>query len=172
MGYLHPIALEPTLWLGFGWEWDLGWGLLWCYGGLSSPYSFGANTVVGLWMGVGFGVGAAVVLWVWDPHPMALGPTQCMAVGAASAVSEHLLCGVCGVCGVCRVGPTAPRVAVVGSGGGELGLGGPCGHVGLWGCCPTAQTSAVGSPHGDSPEPSMGTPQPLYGDSPEPPPHG
>ena len=28
MGYRHPMALEPMRWLGFGWEWDLGWGLL------------------------------------------------------------------------------------------------------------------------------------------------
>ena len=49
-------------------KWDLGWGLLWCYGGLSSPYSFGANTVVGLWMGSGIWGGGCCGVMGGGPH--------------------------------------------------------------------------------------------------------
>ena len=105
------VGAAVVLWVGdpqpmdFGWGWDLGWGLLWCSDGLSSPHGFGANAVVGIWMGsgiwgggccgamglgpsaYGFGVGSGICVGVQGrcvmgyPHPIALEPTQSLGCG-------------------------------------------------------------------------------------------
>ena len=58
-------TLSPWLWGG---EWDLGWGLLWCSDGLSSPHGFGANAVVGIWMGSGIWGGVFYGVMGGGPH--------------------------------------------------------------------------------------------------------
>ena len=84
------MASEPRLWLALGWdEGDAEDGSL-------LPCGFGVKAVVGIWMGVGFGLGSRRGRWVGDPQPMALEAMQWLALGwdAGDAEDGSLLsCG-------------------------------------------------------------------------------